>query len=80
VKASFLASDGLTAHGVSGETFFEDGVESSLHRIERLMRQQALRARPRRRRLPRDEGDRQVANMPASLLDRQLVAERPNQK
>ncbi|WP_247523421.1 IS3 family transposase, partial [Bradyrhizobium sp. 145] len=39
-----------------------------------------LRARPRRRRLPKDEGDRQVANVPANLLDRKFVAERPNQK
>ena len=53
---------------------------NSLHRIERLMRLQALRARPRRRRLPRDEGDRQVANVPLNLLDHQFAAERPNQK
>jgi putative transposase len=57
-----------------------DGVECGLHRIERLMRLQALRARPRRRRLPKDEGDRQVAHVPTNLLDRQFVAERPNQK
>ena len=44
------------------------------------MRLQALRARPRRRRLPKDEGDRQVANVPLNLLDRQFAAERPNQK
>ena len=44
------------------------------------MRLQALWARPRRRRLPKDEGDRQVANVPPNLLDRQFAAERPNQK
>src|SRR5258708_10945513 len=44
------------------------------------MRLQALRARPRRRRRPKDEGDRQVANVPLNLLDRQFAAERPNQK
>ncbi len=33
-----------------------------------------------RRRLPKDAGDHQVANVPANLLDRQFVAERPNQK
>src|SRR4051812_25008219 len=73
VKASFLASD---------RTFWRDlladGVECGLHRIERLMRLQALRARPRRRRLPKDEGDRQIATVPSTLLDRQFVAERPN--
>ena len=57
-----------------------DGVECGLHRIERLMRLQALRARPRRRRPPKDEGDRQITNVPANLLDRQFRAERPNQK
>jgi transposase InsO family protein len=51
-----------------------------LHRIERLMRLQALRARPRRRRLPKDEGDRQIATMPLNILDRQFDAERPNRK
>jgi putative transposase len=44
------------------------------------MRRQALRARPRRRRLPKDDGDRQNATVPSNLLDRQFMAERPNQK
>lgn len=42
------------------------------------MRQNALRARPRRRGLPKDAGDRAVI-MP-NVLDRQFMAERPNQK
>ncbi len=33
-----------------------EGEVCGLHRIERLMRQQALRARPRRRRMPIDTG------------------------
>jgi putative transposase len=57
-----------------------DGVDCGLHRVERLMRLQGLRARPRRRRLPKDSGDRQLEAMPANLLDRQFAAERPNQK
>jgi putative transposase len=44
------------------------------------MRLQALGARPRRRRLPKDNGDRQIAAVPSNLLNRQVVAERPNQK
>lgn len=44
------------------------------------MRLQGLRARPRRRRLPKDSGDRQLEAVPANLLDRQFIAERPNQK
>jgi putative transposase len=44
------------------------------------MRLQALRARPRRRRLPKDEADRQFAVVPSNILDRQFAAERPNHK
>ena len=42
------------------------------------MRQQALRARPRRRGLPKDAGERSV--IAANILDRQFAAESPNQK
>ena len=44
------------------------------------MRLQGLRARLRRRRLPKDSGDRQLETVSANLLDRQFAAERPNQK
>ncbi|UPJ55227.1 IS3 family transposase [Bradyrhizobium sp. 192] len=80
VKASFVASDRTYGARRVWRDLLADGVDCGLHRIERLMRLQALRARPRRRRLPKDEGDRQIANVPANLLDRQFVAERPNQK
>ena len=80
VKASFLASDRTYGARRVWRDVLADGAECGLHRIERLMRLQALRARPRRRRLPKDEGDRQVANVPSNLLDRQFAAERPNQK
>jgi putative transposase len=49
-----------------------------LHRIERLMREQALRARPRRRGLPKDLGERSA--IADNILDRQFVASAPNQK
>ena len=42
------------------------------------MRAQALRARPRRKRLPSDKGERNEAA--ANVLDRQFVAMAPNQK
>ena len=57
-----------------------EGFACGLHRIERLMQLHALRARPRRRRLPKDEGDRQIAPVPSNILDRQFEADRPNQK
>src|SRR5665811_921130 len=80
VKASFLASDRTYGARRVWRDLLADGVECGLHRIELLMRLQALRARPRRRRLPKDEGDRRVANVPSNLLVRQFAAERPNQK
>ena len=56
------------------------GYRCGLHRVERLMRQQALRARPRRRGLPVDRGLRPVVGIAANVLDRQFDAGAPNQK
>ena len=55
-----------------------EGVSCGLHRVERLMRAQGLRARPRRRGLPKDHGDRSV--IAGNVLDCQFTADRPNQK
>ncbi len=44
------------------------------------MRLQGFRARPRRRRLPPDTGERSLAVVSPNVLDRQFKAERPNQK
>ncbi len=64
------------APGVSGTTFSPKRFFRGLHRIERLMRENALRARPRRHGLPKDGGERPVI-MP-NVLDRQFEAGRPN--
>jgi putative transposase len=56
------------------------GVVCGLHRIERLMRSQALRARPRRRRLPADIGERLTNAISPNVLDRQFQAPGPNRK
>ncbi len=55
-----------------------EGYQCGLHKIERLMREQGLRARPRRRGLPKDQGERSV--IADNVLDRQFTADRPNQK
>jgi putative transposase len=55
-----------------------EGISCGLHRVERLMRAQGLRARPRRRGLPKDQGERSV--IAGNVLDRQFTADRPNQK
>jgi putative transposase len=80
VKASFLASDRTYGARRVWRDLLAEGVNCGLHRVERLMRLQALRARPRRRRLPKDTGDRSIATMPSNILDRQFEATRANQK
>ena len=80
VKASFVASDRTYGARRVWHDMLAEGFACGLHRIERLMQLQALRARPRRRRLPKDEGDRQMSSVPSNILDRQFAAERPNQK
>ena len=80
IKASFTGSDRTYGARRVWRDLLADGVDCGLHRVERLMRLHALRARPRRRRLPKDNGDRQIAVLASNLLDRQFVAERPNQK
>jgi hypothetical protein len=59
-------SAGIALRGVDPLIFLEarSGISCGLHRIERLMRLQALKARPRRRRLPPDLG-------PAAPLQRE---------
>lgn len=56
----------------------EQGQPCGLHRIERLMREQALRACPWRRGLPKDRGE--ICAVADNALDRQFQADAPNQK
>jgi putative transposase len=58
VRASFLASDRICGVRRVWHDLLAESVSCGLYRIERLMRLQALRARPRRRRLPPDLGAR----------------------
>jgi putative transposase len=60
VRASFLASDRTYGARRVWRDLLAEGLSCGLHRIERLMRLQALKARPRRRRLPPDLGERQA--------------------
>jgi putative transposase len=61
-----------------GDRCSEEGLACGLHRIERLMRINALRARPKRRGKPKDDGERSV--IADNILDRDFQADRPNQK
>jgi putative transposase len=80
VYASFKASDRTYGARRVWRDVLADGVSCGLHRIERLMRSQALRARPRRRGLPKDEGARLTSVIAPNVLDRQFTATRPNQR
>jgi putative transposase len=78
VRTSFVGSDRTYgARRVWHDVLAED-ISCGLHRVERIMRENALRARPRRRGLPRDEGTRAQAS--PNLLERQFAAEGPNRK
>ena len=80
VRASFLGSDRTYGARRVWHDLLAEGVSCGLHRIERLMRLQALRARPRRRRLPPDLGERQAAAVAPNVLDRSFEAPAPNRK
>jgi Transposase and inactivated derivatives len=80
VRASFTASDRTYGARRVWHDILAEGISCGLHRIERLMRSQALRARPRRRRLPSDTGQRIVDAVFPNVLDRQFHAPAPNRR
>jgi putative transposase len=80
VRASFLASDRTYGARRVWHDMIAAGITCGLHRIERLMRLHALKARPRRRRLPPDPGERQAAAVAPNVLDRAFDAAAPNRK
>lgn len=80
VRQSFVDSDRTYGARRVWRDVLEAGHPCGLHRIERLMREQALRARPRRRGKPIDRGDRSQAAIAPNLLDREFMAPAPNRK
>ena len=80
VRSSFLASDRTYGARRVWRDVLATDVACGLHRIERLMRSQALRARPKRRSLPPDKGERSIAAISPNVLDRQFEAPSPNRK
>ena len=80
VRSSFLGSDRTYGARRVWHDLAAEGVSCRLHRIERLMRLQALKARPRRRRLLPDLGDRQAGAIAPNVLDRGFEASAPNRK
>jgi putative transposase len=80
VRASFVASDRTYGARRVWHDMIAEGIGCGLHRIERLMRLHGLRARPRRRRLPPDTGERQASAVAPNVLDRSFDAPAPNRK
>jgi putative transposase len=78
IKASFVGSDRTYGARRVWHDVLAEGAICGLHRVERLMREQALRAWRRRRGLPSDQGTRHEAA--DNVLDRQFEATAPNQK
>ena len=78
VRTSFIDSDRTYGARRIWKDVLAEGLSCGLHRIERLMRQQALRARPRRRRLPSDSGERQAGAVAPNVLERSFNAPAPN--
>ena len=80
VRKSFLDSGRTYGARRVWRDVLEAGLSCGLHAIERLMQDNALKARPRRRRLPADNGARPALGLAANILDRQFNAPAPNCK
>jgi len=80
MRASFVASDRTYGARRVWRDVLADGLLCGLHRVERLMRKNAMKARPRRRYLPADTGDRVVNAIAPNVLDRQFHAPAPNMR
>ena len=78
VGTSFKASDRTYGARRVWRDVLEEGLACGLHRVERLMRENGFRARPKRRGKPKDDGERAV--IADNILDRDFAASRPNQK
>jgi putative transposase len=78
IDRSFKSSDRTYGARRVWRDVLAEGLSCGLHRVERLMRENGLRARPRRRGLPKDIGERSAVS--DNLLDRAFEAAAPNQK
>ena len=78
IDRSFKRSDRTYGARRVWHDVLAEGLSCGLHRVERLMRENGLRARPRRRGLPKDTGER--AAVAGNLLDRSFEAAAPNRK
>jgi len=80
VRSSFLESDRTYGSPRVWRDLYDWGERCGRKRIARLMRCASLRARPKRRRRPIDEGLRPEHSIAPNVLDRQFTADGPNRK
>ena len=80
VRTNFLASDRTYGARRVWRDVAGAGHRCGLHRIERFMRAQALRGRPRRSARPVDSGERNIGALAPNILGRQFTASAPNEK
>lgn len=78
IDRSFKSSDRTYCARRVWHDILADGDSCGLHRIERLVRENGLRARPCRRGLPKVTGEQTVVSQ--KLLDRAFEASAPNRK
>jgi len=80
IRSSFHDSDRTYGARRVWKDVLAEGMFCGLHRVERLMHINALKARPRRRKLPSDTGLRAINAIAPNILDRQFRAVAPNRK
>jgi len=73
ICASFISSYRTYGARRVWHDLLDEGLSCGLHCVERLMRLHGLMARPRRRGLPKDQGESSV--IPRNVLDRQFSAD-----
>ena len=74
IRTSFLQSDRTYGARRVWHDLLAEGETCDLHRVERLMRRDALRARPQRRRMPIDSGTRSPSMVSPNVINRQFDA------
>ena len=79
-RASGLTSDRTDGARRVWHDMLVEGIACGRHRSERLMRHAALRARPRRRRMPADTGGRSTNAVAPNVLNRTFDAASANRK
>jgi putative transposase len=80
IRSSFLTSDRTYGARRVWHDVLTEGFACGLHRVERLMRKNALKSRPRRRGLPADAGQRIASAIDPNVLNREFDAIAPNKK